>query len=156
MAPIKKIVHHIWRAHNVELYLFFDWLLSQKTPVLWVDLLFFFLVFNRGHCEVLTSAQCWSYVNPLYQVTAVTAESFMVTSPICFPYTITWLLLKSQHVMRDSALELGPPSSTGKLIPLLHDACPSRCTRLPSPTDGIFPHLIHGHTSFTARMVPMK
>ena len=73
----------------------------------------------------------------------------MVTSPRCFPYTITRLLLKSQHVMRDTALELGPPSGTGKLIPLLLDAGTSRCTRLPPPADGIFPHLTHGHTSFT-------
>ena len=34
------------------------------------------------------------------------------TSPRCFPYTITRLLLKSQHVMRDTALEFGPPSGT--------------------------------------------
>ena len=69
-----------------------------------------------------------------------------------FPYTITWLLLKSQHVMRDMALEFGPPSGNGKLIPLLLDAGTSRCTRLPPPTDGIFPHLTHGHTSFTAQV----
>ena len=43
-------------------------------------------------------------------------------SPRCFPYTITRLLLKSQHVMRDTALEFGLPSGTGKLIPLLLDA----------------------------------
>ena len=73
-------------------------------------------------------------------------------SPRCFPYTITRLLLKSQHVMRDTALELGPPSGTGKLIPLLLDAGTSRCTRLPPPTDGIFPHLTHSHTSFTAQV----
>ena len=60
-------------------------------------------------------------------------------SPRCFPYTITRLLLKSQHVMRDSALELGPPSGTGKLIPLLLDAGTSRCTRSPLQADGIFP-----------------
>ena len=66
-------------------------------------------------------------------------------SPRCFPYTIT---LKSQHVMRDTALEFGPPSGTGKLIPLLLDAGTSSCTRLPPPTDGIFPHLTHGHTCF--------
>ena len=42
-------------------------------------------------------------------------------------------------VMRDTALEFGPPSGTGKLIPLLLDAGTSSCTRLPPPTDGIFP-----------------
>ena len=73
-------------------------------------------------------------------------------SPRCFPYTITRLLLKSQHVMRDTALEFGPPSGTGKLIPLLLDAGTSRCTRLPPPTDGIFPHLAHSHTCFTAQV----
>ena len=73
-------------------------------------------------------------------------------SPRCFLYTITRLLLRSQHVMRDTALEFGPPSGTGKLIPLLLDAGTSRCTRLPPPTDGIFPHLAHGHTSFTAQV----
>ena len=73
-------------------------------------------------------------------------------SPRCFPYTITRLLLKSQHVMRDTALELGPPSGTGKLIPLLLDAGTSSCTRLPPPTDGIFPHLAHSHTCFTAQV----
>ena len=73
-------------------------------------------------------------------------------SPRCFPYTITWLLLKSQHVMRDTALEFGPPSGTGKLIPLLLDAGTSSCTRLPPPTDGIFPHLAHSHTCVTAQV----
>ena len=73
-------------------------------------------------------------------------------SPRCFPYTITRLLLKSQHVMRDTALEFGPPSGTGKLIPLLLDAGTSSCTRLPPPTDGIFPHLAHSHTCFTAQV----
>ena len=73
-------------------------------------------------------------------------------SPRCFPYTITRLLLKSQHVMRDTALELGPPSGTGKLIPLLLDAGTSRCTRLPPLTDGIFSHLPHGHTYFTEQV----
>ena len=34
--------------------------------------------------------------------------------------------LKSQHVMRDTALEFGPPSGNGKLIPLLLDASPSK------------------------------
>ena len=55
-------------------------------------------------------------------------------SPRCFPYTITRLLLKSQHVMRDTALDFGPPSGTGKLIPLLLDVGTSSCTRLPPPT----------------------
>ena len=73
-------------------------------------------------------------------------------SPRCFPYIITQLLLKSQHVMRDTALEFGPPSGTGKLIPLLLDAGTSSCTRLPLPTDGIFPHLAHSHTCFTAQV----
>ena len=35
------------------------------------------------------------------------------------------------YVVRDMALELGPPSGTGKLIPLLLDAGTSSCTRLP-------------------------
>ena len=60
--------------------------------------------------------------------------------------------LKSQHVMRDTALEFGPPSGTGKLIPLLLDAGTSSCTRLPPPTDGIFPHLAHSHTCVTAQV----
>ena len=58
-------------------------------------------------------------------------------SPRCFPYTITRLLLKSQHVMRDTALEFGPPSSTGKLIQLLLEAGTSRCPRSPQQADGI-------------------
>ena len=49
--------------------------------------------------------------------------------------------LKSQHVMRDPALESGPPSGTGKLIPLLLDTGTSRCTRNPQQADGNFPHL---------------
>ena len=58
-------------------------------------------------------------------------------SPRCFPYTITRLLLKSQHVMRDTALEFGPPSGTGKLIPLLLKAGSSSCTMLTSRPQGI-------------------
>ena len=53
--------------------------------------------------------------------------------------------------MQDTALEFGPPSGTGKLIPLLLDAGTSSCTRLPPPTDGIFPHLAHSHACVTAQ-----
>ena len=73
-------------------------------------------------------------------------------SPRCFPYTITRLLLKSQHVMRDTALELGPPSSTGKLIPLRLVKDTSRCTRSPCKQMEFFPQLAHGHTNFTAQV----
>ena len=78
---------------------------------------------------------------------------FRGASPRYFPYTITW---KSQHVMRDTALEFGLPSGTGKLIPLLLDAGTSSCTRLPPPTDGIFPHLTDSHTCVTAQVWPMS
>ena len=93
-----------------------------------------------------------SYANPLCQTTAVTAGSFAAPVLDVFLTPLHGLLKKSQPVMRDTALELGPPSGTGKLIPLLLDAGTSRCTRLPPPTDGIFPHLTHGHTSFTAQV----
>ena len=70
-------------------------------------------------------------------ITAVTAESF--TALVLDVFLTPLHGLKNQHVMRDTALDFGPPSGTGKLIPLLLDAGTSRCTRLPPPTDGIFP-----------------
>ena len=83
-------------------------------------------------------------------ITAVTAESF--AAPVLDVFLTPVHGLKNQHVMRDTALEFGPPSGTGKLIPLLLDAGTSRCTRLPPPTDGIFPHLAHSHTCVTAQV----
>ena len=83
-------------------------------------------------------------------ITAVTAESF--AAPVLDVFLTPLHGLKSQHVMRDTALEFGPPSGTGKLIPLLLDAGTSSCTRLPPPTDGIFPHLAHSHTCVTAQV----
>ena len=91
-----------------------------------------------------------SYANPLCQVTAVTAESF--GAPVLDVSLIPLHGLKSQHVMRDTALEFGLLSGTGKLIPLLLDACTYRSSRLPPPTDGIFQHLAHDHTSFTTQV----
>ena len=85
-------------------------------------------------------------------ITAATAESFAAPVLDVFLTPFTWLLLKSQHVMWDTALEFGPPSGTGKLIPLLLDVGTSSCTRLPPPTDGIFPHLAHSHTCVTAQV----
>ena len=73
--------------------------------------------------------------------TAVTAESF--AAPVLDVFLTPCHGLKSQHVMGDSALEFGPPSGTGKLIPLLLDMGTSRCTRSPQKADGIFPHLTH-------------
>ena len=101
---------------------------------------------------VKTGSERGSYANPLCQITAVTAESF--AAPVLDVFLTPLHGLKSQHVMRDTALELGPPSGTGKLIPLLLDAGTSSCTRLPPRTDGIFPHLTNGHTSFTAQVWP--
>ena len=89
-----------------------------------------------------------SYANPLCQITAVTTESF--AAPVLDVFLTPLHGLKSQHVMQDMSLEFGLPSSTGKLIPLLLDAGTSSCTRLPPLTDGIFPHLAHSHTCFTA------
>ena len=60
--------------------------------------------------------------------------------------------------MQDTALELGPPSGTGKLIPLLLDVGTSRCTRSPQQADGIFttphpwPHRFY-NTSVTNELV---
>ena len=102
------------------------------------------------HMSVKTGSERGSYANPLCQITAVTAESFAV--PVLDVFLTPLHGLKSQHVMRDTALEFGPLSGTGKLIPLLLDAGTSRCTRLPSPTDGIFPHLAHSHTCVTAQV----
>ena len=107
-------------------------------------------VTKATHLSVKMGSERGSYANPLCQITAVTAESF--TAPFLDVFLTPLHGLKSQHVMRDTALEFGPPSGTGKLIPLLLDAGTSRCTRLPPPTDGIFPHLTNGHTSFTAQV----
>ena len=82
-----------------------------------------------------------SYANLLCQITAVTAELF--AAPVLDVFLTPLHGLKSQHVMRDTALEFGPPSGTGKLIPLLLDTGTSSCTRLPPTTDGILPHLAH-------------
>ena len=82
---------------------------------------------------VKTGSEQRSYANPLCQITAVTAESFAV--PVLDVFLTPLHGLKSQHVMRDTALEFGPPSGTGLLL----DAGISSCTRLPPPTDGIFP-----------------
>ena len=111
----------------------------------------FFFVCNRGtQFSVKTCSEQESYANPLCQITAVTAESF--AAPVLDVFLTPLHGLKSQHVMRDTALEFGPPSGTGKLIPLLLDAGISSCTRFPPSTDGIFPHLTHGHTCFTAHV----
>ena len=76
------------------------------------------------------------------------------TSPRCFPYTTVYQLTQPVvgYTALDTALEFGPPSGTGKLIPLLLNAGTSSCTRLPLPTDGIFPHLAHSHTYVTAQV----
>ena len=62
------------------------------------------------------------------------------------PYTTTCLRVRQSpkgkdYVVWDTVLKLGPPSSTGKLIPLLLNTGTSRCTRSPRQADGIFPHL---------------
>ena len=59
----------------------------------------------------------------------------MVTSPRCFPYTTTCLRVRQSpkgkdYVVGDMALEFGPPSGTGKLIPLLLDTSTSSCRAL--------------------------
>ena len=73
---------------------------------------------------------------------------FHAASPRCFPYTTACQLTQPVvgYTALDTALEFGPPSGTGMLIPLLLYAGTSRCTRFPLPTDGIFPHLAHSHT----------
>ena len=77
---------------------------------------------------------------------------FHGASPRCFPYNTVCHLTQPVigSTARDMALELGLPSGTGELIPLLLDSGTSRCTRSPQQADGIFPHLTHGQTSFTA------
>ena len=106
------------------------------------------------HLSVKTGSERGSYANPLCQITAITAESF--AAPVLDVFLTPLYGLKSQHVMRDTALEFGPPSGTGKLIPLLLDAGTYSCTRFPPSTDGIFPHLTHGHASFTVQVWPMS
>ena len=83
-------------------------------------------------------------------ITAVTAESF--TALVLDVFLTPLHGLKNQHVMRDTALEFGLPSGTGKLIPLLLDEGTSSCTRLPPLTDGIFQHHAHSHTCVTAQV----
>ena len=56
------------------------------------------------------------------------------------------------YTAQDTALEFGPPSSTGKLIPLLLEGALLAALVVPQQADGIFPHLTHGHTCFTARI----
>ena len=55
---------------------------------------------------------------------------FHGASPRCFPYTTVRQLTQPVvgYTARDMALEFGPPSGTGKLIPLLLDAGTSSCT----------------------------
>ena len=65
---------------------------------------------------------------------------FHAASPRCFPYTTACQLTQPVvgYTARDTALEFGPPSGTGKLIPLLLDAGTSRCTRFPPPSSYIW------------------
>ena len=69
---------------------------------------------------------------------------FHGASPRCFPYTTVCQLTQPVvgYTARDTALELGPPSGTRKLIPLLLDAGTSRCTRSFQQADGITLRLI--------------
>ena len=85
-------------------------------------------VTEAARMSVKTGSKQGSYANSLCQVTAVTAESFAV--PVLDVFLTPLHGLKSQHVMRDTALEFGPPSSTGKLISSLLDASTFRCTRI--------------------------
>merc|ERR1712050_664096 len=63
--------------------------------------------------------------------------------------------MKSQHVMRDTALEFGPPSGTGKLIPLLLDAGTSTpANRWDFPTPCTQPHMCYS-TGVTNELVRM-
>ena len=114
----------------------------------------FLFVTEATHWCVKTGSEQGSYANLLCQVTAVTAESFL--APVLDVFLTPLHGLKSQHVMQDKVLEFGPPSGTGKLIPLLLDAGTSRCTRIPPPTDGIYPHLAHSLTCVTAQVWPMS
>ena len=74
------------------------------------------------------------------------------TGPRCFPYTTVCQLTQPVvgYTVQDKVLELGLPSGTGKLIPLLLDVGTSKCTKSLQQVDGIFPHLTNGKTSFTA------
>ena len=58
---------------------------------------------------------------------------FQAASPRCFPYTTACQLTQTVvgYTAQDTALELGAPSGTGKLILLLLDGGTSRCTRFP-------------------------
>ena len=102
----------------------------------------FLFVTEATHWCVKTGSEQGSYANPLYQITAVTAESFGV--PVV------------GYTARDMELELGLPSGAGKLILLLLNVGTSKCTRTPTQADGSFPYLTHGHTSFTAQVWPMS
>ena len=83
---------------------------------------------------------------------------FHAASTRCFPYTTACQLTQPivGYTARDTVLNFGPPSGTGKLIPLLLDAGTSSCTRFPLPTDWIFPQLAHGHRCFTIQVWPMS
>ena len=101
-----------------------------------ISKLFVCFVCNRSDTlECQEGSKRGSHASPLCHITSVTAELFMV--PVLDVFLTPLHVLKSQHVMRDTALEFGPPSGTGKLIQLLLDAGTSRCTRLPPPTDEI-------------------
>ena len=85
-------------------------------------------VTEATHLSVKTGSEQGSYANPLCQVTALTAESF--AAPVLDVFLTPLHGLKSQHVMRDTALEFGLPSGTGKLMPQLLDAGTSSCPKL--------------------------
>ena len=112
--------------------------------------MFCLFVTEATHLSVKTGSKQGSYANPQCQITAVTAESFAV--PVLEVFLTALHGLKSQHVMWDMALEFGLLSGTGKLIPILLDAGTSSCTRLPPPTDGIFPYLAQTQTCVVAQM----
>ena len=152
LMQLKKLLHMIeWCKNSFVFHHKEAPTVGEMSAMLsWPDVCLF--VTEATHLSVKTSSEQGSYANPLCQITAVTAESFVVPVLDVFLTPLHGLLMKSQPVMRDTALEFGPPSGTGKLIPLLLDAGTSSCTRLPPPTDGIFPHLAHSHTSFTAQV----
>ena len=146
MTHVKKAkVTAVFKMHQFSTALYHTWV--RQTC-------FCLFVTEATRLCVKTGSEQGSYANPLCQITAVTAESF--AAPVLDVFLTPLHGLKSQHVMRDTALEFGPPSGTGKLIPLLLDAGTSSCTRLPPPTDGIFPHLAHSHTCVTAQVWPMS
>ena len=70
--------------------------------------------------------------SPINQVTVVTAEWFIVPVLDVLHYTTTFQLTNHLlgYAVWNSSFELGPPSSTGKLISPLLDARTFRCTRI--------------------------